>query len=214
MGNRESQSELAEAILQQALDSGSYYPEEVPWVTARVLIALGRAGYSLYTTPKIRQCVDWLLRPVNEGGACEDGIWTPNTGDWNTITETVSMVLIALSSVGFSSDDSRLAIAKNQLIQTQNFWMEEGRELDATLAIRALIETGTSWDYLSESATILGDRALKSAVWNEVVSSAAETLKQSCRTAQIASDLVKIAVAALRMNLSQLLNAIDFEEDS
>ena len=87
-------------------------------------------------------------------------------------------------------------------------WTANGRELDGALALRALLAFHVEWSDVADVATELASRAIDEALWQTATLSANETLAQSCRTAQIASDLLEIAWFGVRANISALLSAI------
>ena len=103
-----SLDQLASLVESQQLKNGAFYPERVPWCTARVLLGLAACGKTVDTSPAVAMGVGWLLRDRADGGACTGGIWQSGTGRWNSTLETTGMVFLAIASVGHDCADDRL----------------------------------------------------------------------------------------------------------
>ncbi len=211
IGDSQRTRELVSAFERMRLPSGAFYPESVPWVTARALMALGAAGRTIDTSDAVRSATAWLLTSAEAGGPCRGGVWYPGTGGWNSIVESTAMVLAALGAVGFDDSDRRLRPGMRLIEEKRDSWMEPTNDLDGALAIRSLLETGTPWEVVADDAVELSTRSLDDALWMQVGASAKESHAQSCNTAQISTDLLKIAWAAVRSNIPALLRAIEFE---
>lgn len=207
-GDADRLTKLVEAIWRWRYANGGFFPEEVPWVTSRMLMAMGAAGETVHTSTAVRETADWLLRPLEEGGACEAGTWPGGTNGWNTRLEATSMALVALAAVGIEHDDRRMQPAIAYVRSKRDEWTATGKELDGALALRALLAFHVEWSDVAEAATELASRAIDEALWQTATTSASATLAQSCRTAQIAADLLEIAWAGVRANIAALLGAI------
>ncbi|CAM5738769.1 hypothetical protein SALBM311S_02764 [Streptomyces alboniger] len=194
---------IVPAVEEQQLPSGAFYPPEVPWVTARVLLGLGTAGLMVETSRTVRKAADWLA------GVSRDGVWESGTGSWNSAVETTAMALVALAHVGdeFESLDRHRSVAF--LRSSRDVWMSSGSELDGALAIRALLDAGTPWDDIAPDAAILSARALEEVRWKMAAVSASDSFAQSCKTAQISTDLLSIGWFGVRDSISELLAAMD-----
>ncbi|MHB8388900.1 MAG: hypothetical protein ACYDBH_04865 [Acidobacteriaceae bacterium] len=199
---------LASMVEHEQLDSGAFYPERVPWCTARVLLGLAACGRTVDTSPAVARAVKWLLRDRAEGGACSGGLWQSGTGRWNSTLETTGMVLLALGAVGHDCSDQRLESARTYLLSQKNRWTAPGKELDGALVIQALLDTGVSWEDVAAESQALSRWAKGEAFWQGVVRTAKESLDQSCRVAQIASHLVNIGWTAIRTDLPAFLDAL------
>ncbi|MEU1496943.1 hypothetical protein [Streptomyces sp. NPDC005732] len=194
---------IVPAVEEQQLPSGAFYPPEVPWVTARVLLGLGTSGLMVETSPTVRKAANWLA------GVSQDGVWESGTGNWNSSIETTAMALVALAHVGdeFENLDRNRSVAF--LRSSRNVWMGERAELDGALAIRALLDAGTPWDEIAPDAAILSARALQEVLWKTAAVSASDSFAQSCKTAQISTDLLSIGWFGVRDSISELLAAMD-----
>ena len=109
--HKENITNLINYIEGTQLPSGAFYPERVPWSTARVLLGLSACGKTLDNSHSVKEAVNWLLRDRKDQGGCINGIWESGTGTWNSTLEVTSMVLLALNSVGFDFSDSRIRSA-------------------------------------------------------------------------------------------------------
>ncbi|MFD3723381.1 hypothetical protein [Streptomyces sp. NPDC058674] len=194
---------IVPAVEEQQLPCGAFYPPEVPWVTARVLLGLGTAGLTVETSRRVRKAADWLA------GVSRGGVWESGTGSWNSAIETTAMSLVALAHVGdeFENLDRNLSVAF--LRSSREVWMSVGAELDGALAIRALLDAGTPWDEIAPDAATLSARALQEVLWKTAAVSASDSFAQSCKTAQISTDLLSIGWFGVRDSISELLAAMD-----
>jgi hypothetical protein len=200
--------DLAGLVEHEQLESGAFYPERVPWCTARVLLGLAACGRTVDTSPAVAKAVKWLLRDRAEGGACSGGLWQSGTGRWNSTLETTGMVLLALGVGGHDCSDERLEGARTYLLSQKNRWTAPGKELDGALVIQALLETGVAWEDVAAESQALSRWAKGEAFWQGVARTAKESLDQSCRVAQIASHLVNIGWTAIRTDLQAFLDAL------
>ena len=163
-GDADRLGKLVDAVWQWRRASGGFFPEGVPWVTARMLMAMGAAGETVHTSTAVRQTADWLLKPTQEGGACDAGTWPGGTNGWNTRLEATSMVLVALAAVGIEHDDRRLQPAIYYVRGKRAEWTANGRELDGALALRALLAFHVEWSDVADVATELASRAIDEAL--------------------------------------------------
>ena len=200
--------ELASLVEAEQLVSGAFYPERVPWSTARVLLGLAACGRTVDTSPAVDRVVRWLLRDRTSGGPLNGGLWHSGTGRWNSTLETTGMVLLALASVGFDCTDPRLDGARTYLLSQRHRWAAPGSELDGALALQAFLDTGGEWEEVAIEAQRLSQWAKGEALWQSATRSAKESLDQSCRVAQIASHLVSIGWSAIRSDLPGFLDAL------
>ena len=199
---------LAQLVEDEQLPSGAFYPERVPWCTARVLLGLAVCGRTVDTSQAVQDGVAWLLRDTSQGGACSGGIWPSGTGSWNTELEATGMVLLSLAAVGYNCSHSRLDAARAYLLSQRNQWTAPGCELDGALAIQAFLDTGGAWEEVAPEAQKLSQWAKGEAFWQGATESAKESLDQSCRVAQIASYLISIGWTAIRSDLPGFLDAL------
>jgi hypothetical protein len=190
-GDRKRISALANAIIAQALPSGGFYPERIPWVTARMLRALGVAGYSGHR--QVRRASEWLLNQCVASNGQEKDHWVAGTGGWNSDAETTAMAIMGLMAVGHGINDPRLRGPRAYLRAEQAQWeIKQASPIDTALAVRALLALGEPWSSVAQSTIDLAKRAVEKTLWDSVSKSAAETLEQSSQAAQVAADLIRI----------------------
>jgi hypothetical protein len=200
--------ELWEAVEKMQLESGGFYPERVPWSTARVLLGLSMCGRTIDTSEVVYRAIDWLLRDRSKNGASSMGLWESGTGTWNSTLETTGMVLLTLASTGMDCSDERLRTARDYLLSQRAQWTAPGKALDGALSLQAYLDTGGHWEEVASEAQQLSQWALGEALWHSATVSSKESLQQSCRVAQIASHLVNIGWSAVRSDLPAFLDAL------
>lgn len=200
--------ELADLVEAEQMASGAFYPERVPWVTARVLMGLAAAGRTIETSASVRRATEWLLRDESEGGCSRHGTWESGTGTWNTELETTAMVLMALAAVGVDCSQARFDVARTLLLDGRASWTKPGSELDGASAIQAYVESGGAWEDVADEAQALSRWAKGDLLWENVARSAEESHRQSCEVAQVASHLVNIGWTALRTDLPSFVEAL------
>jgi len=201
-------TKLAESVEALQLPSGSFYPERVPWSTARVLLGLGACGRNIHTSRAVARSVSWLLRLHTEGGALRDGLWLSGTGSWNNTLETTGMVLLALAAVGFDVSDRRLFTARSYLVSERPRWTAAGGELAGAQAMQAYLDTGGSWGDVAQEAQRLSQWARGTALWEGATATEKGQLEQTCLVAQIASHLIGIGWTAIRSDLPAFLDSL------
>jgi hypothetical protein len=188
--------------------SGAFYPQRVPWCTARVLLGLAACRRTIETSACSRRAADWLMRERVDGGARVGGIWYSGTGTWNTLVETTALVILGLVRAGVDPSDPRLEPGREALLSHREEW--EGA--DGALAIEALLATGTAWHELAGDTERLSRWALDQSLWQQATLPADQVLKQTCHVAQAATHLVEIGWTALRSDLPALLDALEISE--
>jgi len=198
---------LVKHTLSIARPSGGFYPERVPWVTARILLGLSSAGVTSAYSPEVRKAVDWLMKDRTRGGAMIGGVWQSGTGSWNSDLEVASMCTLALIRSGIDPSDPRLNTARGLIIANRNNWTNPASILDGALAAEAFLMTGGAWDDIVDEVQRLSQWTKAESFWKSAVKSSHQTFTQSCRVAQIASSLVNIGWTAVRSDLPSLVNA-------
>jgi hypothetical protein len=200
--------QLARLAEKEQLASGAFYPERVPWSTARVLLGLAACGRTVDTSESVRDAVTWLLKDREEGGAQSNGIWRSGTGSWNSSLETTSLVLTALAAIGYDCSRSNIDAARDFLLSERSSWTAPGKELDGALAMQAYLETGGEWEEVILEAQLLSQWTRGESLWQGATLSSEFSLTQSCRVAQIATSLVSIGWRAIRSDLPAFLDAL------
>lgn len=210
---REKLIELAKCVENRAEPGGYFYPARVPWVTARVLIGLGRCGRNIHNSDKAKRAADWLIRSRDDGGGREDVGWAPGTGTWNNKVEVTAMCISALREVGVPTDNQALRNAMEWLWRQKKEWTEIGRELDGSVAIEAYLSMNGNWRDIIDQIKWLSAWAIGQSVWMYATESADKTMEQSCRAAQIAAFLIRAMWSIIRNDLAVLLSALGLQSD-
>lgn len=191
-----------------------FYPARVPWVTARVLTGLGLCGRTIHNSPTVRKVADWLLEHRKNGGAREGIYWLPGTDGWNTILETTSMVITALSDVGVPSNHPVIQQAQEWIISQKQNFVQPGNELNSASAVQAYLKVSNDWQGISREAIYISNWADSIALWRNATESAQKTNEQTCRAAKVAACLVSSLWPSLRSNLPKLIQEIGVESIS
>lgn len=123
------------------LPNGAFYPERVPWMTARVLNGLWHGGDSRDTSPIVNAACDWLRTPIEQGGPF-DGCWHSGTGAWNSDVMTTAMCMTALMHAGVPASDHCVRAGYEYLKAQMPQWRSPGREIDCATAAEALMLAG------------------------------------------------------------------------
>jgi hypothetical protein len=201
--------EFAKAVEATQLRSGAFYPERVPWATARVLLGLAAAGQTIKNSTSVVSATQWLIADREVGGARRnDGLWESGTGTWNSRLETTGMVLLALAAVGVDSSKPELGVAREYLLSQRHEWIKPEQEIDGAMALQAYLEAGGAWENVAREAQQLSRWAIGEAFWRTATVTSEKSLKQSCNVAQIASHLVSIGWTAVRTNLPAFFDAL------
>jgi len=206
--NSEHIKKLINHKLKTALKNGAYYPERVPWVTARVLLGLSAAGVTAPNNKVVRNSINWLLRDRRSNGASAKGIWESGTGTWNSTLETTSMVVLALINCGLDPNDERFNSAKRLIISSRINWTSSSNILDGAISAEAYLATGGSWDDIVEEVRQLSLWTKTESFWKSATKSAKETFDQTCRVSQTACHLVNVGWNAIKTDLPSLVNAL------
>jgi len=206
--NNEYMQLLAKAVEARIESGGNFYPARVPWITARVLMGLGRAGRTVENNDVVKRAAEWLMRNRTEGGAREASFWTSGTGTWNTSLEVTAMCITALREVGVLSSHPVLIEATEWLLDQRKNWTDIGHELDGVVAIEAYLQMNRPWNEITEQITWLSSWAVGQAIWMYATESSDKTHDQSCRAAQVAAFLVRSMWSILRKDLARLLIAL------
>lgn len=192
-----------------ALPNGAFYPERVPWSTARVLIGLSQAGETYQTSQTVADACNWLLR-YRPHGPFDYGAWEPNTGGWNSIVGTSAMCLNALVRCGVSSSQEEMDLALNYLMQNRSEWGRPGGEIDAVFAIEAFLLAGYAWREFTPELRRLIEWTENPKLWDEVVLDASESQDESLKVPLISTVLLSIIWGIVRAELPLLLEDLAF----
>lgn len=187
-----------EAELLASQDSDGYwYPKRVPWVSARILIGLAEAGYSVKNN-FISNGIRYLLSMV------ENNYWQAHTGGWNNEFETSSLCLEALIKCGVDCENGiQGEIAKN-LLENSSIWMSEHYEIDGTTTACALLKALGIQTSLLNYINELAKRNIHN-ILDQNESLDYDNV-QSCKTTQIAYYVIELCWYILEKDISSLLS--------
>lgn len=123
------------------LANGAFYPERVPWITARALNGLWHGNLTRHTSTMVDRACNWLRLPVEQGGPF-DGRWHSGTGSWNSDVMTTAMCITALVHAGLGVNDPCVRSGYEYLKQQMPLWRVPGREIDCAAAAEAMLLVG------------------------------------------------------------------------
>jgi hypothetical protein len=189
------------------LPNGAFYPDRVPWVTARVILGLVACGESIPTSKVLTDAAAWL-RSARPEGPYDFGVWHPGTGTWNTELQTTAIALLALGRSGLSPADNAIDAGITYLREGRDEWARQGKEIDCAQAIEASIVLGASWrEFFLEIRTLL-QWAADPTAWSTATRKASDVQDEGSKLASVASSLIGIVWATVRMELPVLFEGV------
>lgn len=178
-------------------ESGYWYPKRVPWVTARILIGLAEAGYSI-KDECIRKGVKYLTSVV------QNSKWEAHTGGWNNVFETSSLCLEALIKCGVDCDKDLPRDVTDYLLSNSQIWMSENYEIDGATTACALLKILGIQESLLYYINELASRNIHNIV--DTTGQLDYNNTQSCKTTQIAYYVIELCWYILEKDISSLLD--------
>lgn len=178
---------------------GFWYPRRIPWVTARIIIGLSQAGFSVNNNHHMKRAVNYLFEELGN-----NSFWEAHTGGWNSIYETSSLCLEAIFKSGYECRTNHAILrVSNYLLQNKEVWMAKDNEIDGSATACSLLKIiGIKRDLL-KYITDLCERCIFDSVQRN------ESLDlnqlQSCNTTQIASYTIELCWYILERDLPSLL---------
>jgi hypothetical protein len=126
-------------------DHGGWYPQRIPWVTARILISLKNSGFenrsdNEYIIEVTSQALDYLIRTIYK-----DSYWRSGVGEWVTNWESTALCLEALQDWGkVKENKSKIVPIIKYLLANEKEWLvppsfESEISSNATLASVTLL---------------------------------------------------------------------------
>lgn len=144
VGDKSRGQALTAIAAKNQLHTGAFYPERVPWITARVLNGLRHGNLTLDTDTRSRmveRACKWLCRSAEDDGPF-NGRWHSGTGSWNTDVMTTAMCITALMRAGIEPTDSCVRAGYEYLKREMPNWRRPGREIDCAAAAEAMLLVG------------------------------------------------------------------------
>lgn len=194
------------------LPSGAFYPERVPWVTARVVLGLTALGEHAEASKVTDAACRWL-RTRSPAGPYSFGVWRPGTGRWNTDLATTAMALLALGRAGVSPADTCVRRGAAFLRDSRAEWNVPGKEIDCAQAVEAALVLGGGWRDFASEIHGLSVWAKDIGAWARVTSLASEVQDESSKISAVAGALVGIIWATVRQELPVLFEGVGRLED-
>lgn len=173
---------LLEAAEKAWQPGGGFYPERIPWMTARILIGLCEAGKA--DSDVAHKAAGWLLDWHVPGDEKRPMGWASGTGDWNSPAMTNAMCLIALKKWNPTWESPMIEVGYGHMMSAiDDKPGPEDEPLDYSLMIEALlraeraqererayvllpqlmewISRSETWTYPREHRSGLGPRKIK-----------------------------------------------------
>lgn len=136
-----------------------FYPARVPWVTARMLLALcAWTEVDVHVRSEFNKLKEgmckWLqlcnIPFVYEGNRYR--IWTAGTGKWNSVLETTMMCTFALSEAGKNNAVVEEGIRYIQA--RENEWFVPKSIADGIWAYQTICMANTKWRYIERMSSV------------------------------------------------------------
>lgn len=178
---------------------GFWYPRRIPWVTARIIIGLSQAGFSVNNDHHIKRGVIYLFEELGNYS-----FWEAHTGGWNSIYETSSLCLEAIFKSGYECKNNHAIVRVSKyLLQDKDKWMAKNNEIDGSATACSLLKIlGIKRDLLKYITDLCERCIFESVRQNESLDL---NQLQSCNTTQIASYTIELCWYILERDLPSLL---------
>lgn len=180
---------------------GGWYPTRIPWITARILIGLSQAGFTV-TDEHINRGVSFLLEYVRNTDH-----WEAHTGGWNTPYETSSLCLEAIYSSEVKlkgNKKERVEKVINYLFSEKKNWMRGDKIVDGSATACCLLKNyGSSPELINYIQNLCKDKVYSNISKNKELNLEEE---QSCQITQVAWYTMDFCWDVLYTQLPKLLN--------
>lgn len=196
-GYQELINKIELELIKSQQEEGYWYPRRVPWVTARILIGLAEAGYSM-KDECISKGVVYLLHEIRNRR------WDAHTGGWNNVFETSSLCLEALIKCGLDCERDLPKDVTDYLLENAQIWMSENCEIDGATTACALLKILGIQESLLCYINELANRNIHNIV--ELTGQLDFNSVQSCKTTQIAYYVIELCWYILEKDISSLLD--------
>lgn len=124
--------------------NGAFYPERIPWVTARVVLGLCAAGETVTSSSTVRLACEWLCKGP-PGGPFRLVRWESGTGAWNSPEQTTALCLEALLKAGVDFAQETVRAALPTLTEARRAWGQPGKEMDAACGLQTFLLADRRW---------------------------------------------------------------------
>lgn len=196
-GKKELYAAALKTLLDAQEEEGYWYPRRVPWVTARVLIGLCQAGFSV-EDKRIARGVRFLVNALGD-----KQYWDSHTGNWNSIYETSALCLEAIHRSGYEIDKN-IKGAVDYLYSHREEWMVEGGEVDGSATACCILKING----ISEELLSYVNKLCSRCIFENIADNANLNLdaEQSCKTTQIAAYTTDFCWFVFKADLPKLLD--------
>lgn len=197
-GYRDIINQVEDELIKSQDKSGYWYPKRVPWVTARILIGLAEAGYTIQDKC-IQSGIEYLTSIVRD---CR---WEAHTGGWNNVFETSSLCLEAFIKCGVDCDKDLPPGITDYLLNSSQTWMSKDYEIDGTTTACALLKILGIQSPLLHYINELASRNIHNII--DMTYQLDYSNTQSCKTTQIAYYVIELCWYILERDMSSLLDS-------
>lgn len=124
-------------LFSRQTSQGGWYPTRIPWITARILIGLSQAGYTV-ANDNVSRGISFLLEYIKASNH-----WEAHTGGWNTPYETSSLCLEAIySSKAKLNGQRKERVSKvvRYLYDRKAEWMQDDKIVDGSATACCLLK--------------------------------------------------------------------------
>lgn len=199
-GNSSDVHRLTEALSAHQHESGAFYPDRIPWVTARVVIGLAATGATYQSSTSVRRACDWLTSP-RPLGPSQFGVVEGGTGRWSSDVLTTALVLLALSEAQATELEIHCEAIRSgcaYLLAKRNEWFRPTREIETALVVQALVACGTPWRSLRTELRGLFHWANSVDAWSSLHAPAWNLETETCKTPFVASSAIETLMMIAR----------------
>ncbi len=190
-------------------EDGSFYPRRVPWVTARTIISLTKAGLNYQNSDIVRKACDWLLSEKNKN--LSQGEWKSGTGYWNTNINVTLLCMEALVDAGFTIDNPKIQECIAYIKKEKNQIFIKNKELDAVMYVYNIIKLNYQLSDISEDLETICNWYTNKDILSDVHLLSSESNDESQKAATIIHYLIKIIYEILKKEITSLLISLKYE---
>ena len=187
-------------------EDGSFYPSRVPWVTARTVISLTKAGLTYDNSEIVKKACDWLL------SISKNGEWKSGTGYWNTNINVTLMSIEALVDAGFTIDNSKIQESIAYIKKEKNKIFVNRKEIDAVMYAYNFVKLNYQLSDIAENLEMMCKWFTEDNILKEVNLLASESQDESQKAAVIIKYLIEIIYEILKKEIPSLLISLQYEK--
>lgn len=192
-------------LFSRQTSQGGWYPTRIPWITARILIGLSQAGYTV-ANDNVSRGISFLLEYIKASNH-----WEAHTGGWNTPYETSSLCLEAIySSKAKLNGQRKERVSKvvRYLYDRKAEWMQDDKIVDGSATACCLLKNDDGSYGNSAELTDYIQKLCEDKVYSKIEKNKELNLQeeQSCQITQVAWYTMDFCWDVLYTQLPKLLN--------